>query len=46
MAVAVVRPSGFVPVGARVVHERLAHEGDFFRHDSVRLADAVLRLAK
>ena len=53
---AVYQAAGAVPVvaddealaalGARVVHERLAHEGDFFRHDSVRLADAVLRLAK
>jgi len=33
-------------LGVRVVHARLAHEGDFFRHDSARLAEAVLRLAR
>ncbi len=32
-------------LGVRVVHERLAREGDFFRHDSAALAAAVLRLA-
>ena len=31
--------------GVRVVHARLAREGDFFRHDSAKLADAILRLA-
>ena len=31
-------------LGVRVVHASLAHEGDFFRHDAARLADAVLRL--
>jgi 2-phospho-L-lactate transferase/gluconeogenesis factor (CofD/UPF0052 family) len=53
---AVYRAGGAAPVvaddqalaalGVRVVHARLAHEGDFFRHDSAKLADAVLRLAK
>jgi uncharacterized cofD-like protein len=53
---AVYRAGGATPVvadhaalaalGVRVVHARLAHEGDFFRHDSARLADAVLHLAK
>ena len=33
-------------LGVRVVHVGLAREGDFFRHDSARLADAVLRLAR
>ncbi len=33
-------------LGVRVVHARLAHEGDFFRHDSAKLADAVMRLAR
>jgi uncharacterized cofD-like protein len=32
-------------LGVRVVHAPLAREGDFFRHDAVKLADAVLRLA-
>jgi uncharacterized cofD-like protein len=32
--------------GVRVVHAGLAHEGDFFRHDSARLAAAVLGLAR
>jgi uncharacterized cofD-like protein len=35
-----------VALGVRVVHARLAHEGDFFRHDSAKLADAVLRLTR
>ena len=38
--------SALAALGVRVVHARLAHEGDFFRHDSAKLADAVLRLAK
>ena len=33
-------------LGVRVVHGRLAHAGDYFRHDAARLADAVLRLAR
>jgi uncharacterized cofD-like protein len=33
-------------LGVRVVHAGLAREGDFFRHDSAQLADAVLRLAR
>jgi uncharacterized cofD-like protein len=33
-------------LGVRVVHGRLAHEGDFFRHDPARLADTVLELAR
>jgi len=33
-------------LGVRVVHGRLAHEGDFFRHDPARLAEALLRLAR
>ena len=32
--------------GVRIVHAGLAREGDFFLHDSARLADAVLRLAR
>ncbi|HUK76438.1 MAG TPA: uridine diphosphate-N-acetylglucosamine-binding protein YvcK [Thermoleophilia bacterium] len=32
-------------LGVRVVHAPLAREGDFFRHDAAKLADAVLRLA-
>ena len=53
---AVYRAGGAAPVavddrelaalGVRVVHGRLAHEGDYFRHDAGRLADAVLRLAR
>jgi len=34
-----------VALGVRVVHAPLAREGDFFRHDAGKLADAVLRLA-
>ena len=34
-----------IALGVRVVHARLARESDFFRHDSARLADAVVRLA-
>jgi len=30
----------------RVEHARLAHEGDFFRHDSAKLAEVVLGLAR
>jgi 2-phospho-L-lactate transferase/gluconeogenesis factor (CofD/UPF0052 family) len=53
---AVYRAEGAAPVvaddrelatlGVRVVHARLAHEGNFFRHDSAELAAAVLRLAR
>ncbi len=53
---AVYRAGGAAPVvaddselaglGVRVVHARLAHAGDYFRHDAGRLADAVLRLAR
>ena len=53
---AVYRADGAAPVavdddalaglGVRVVHAALAGEGDFFRHDAARLADAVLRLAE
>ena len=32
--------------GVRVVHAGLAHEGDFFRHDSERLAAVVLGLTR
>ena len=53
---AVYRAGGAAPVavddrelsaqGVRVVHAGIAHEGDFFRHDSARLADAILRLTR
>jgi uncharacterized cofD-like protein len=53
---AVYRAGGAAPVtaddgelaalGVHVVHGRLACEGDYFRHDAARLADAVLRLAR
>ena len=32
-------------LGVRVVHGRVAAEGDFFRHDPGRLAEALVRLA-
>ena len=35
-----------VALGVRVEHARLAREGDFFRHDSARLAEVVLGLAR
>jgi uncharacterized cofD-like protein len=42
----VVDDEALAALGVRVVHARLAHEGDFFRHDSARLAEAVLELAR
>jgi uncharacterized cofD-like protein len=35
-----------VSLGVRVEHARLAREGDFFRHDSAKLAEVVLGLAR